>query len=126
MGYSPFESQDAMQVWLWEKSESSEPTFLKVHTHLPNRPAGMVSFLNITPEMRWDELGHIWYCPEVQRTNVNTEATYLMLSEAFDRLEYRRVGWKCDAQLLSSPSYDWTYGEGDYLAFCLSRLGHVS
>ena len=94
MGYVPFESQDAMLVWLREKSESSESTFLTVHTHTPNRPAGMVSFLNITPDMRWDELGHIWYCPEVQRTNVNTEAIYLMLSEVFDRLDYHRVEWK--------------------------------
>jgi RimJ/RimL family protein N-acetyltransferase len=47
--------------------------------------------------MRVLELGHIWYVPEAQRTGVNTEAVYLMLSESFDRLGYRRVEWKCDS-----------------------------
>ena len=57
----------------------------------------MVSFLNLAPDMRRLELGHIWYGPEAQKTKVNTEAVYLMLSEAFDRLRYRRVEWKCDS-----------------------------
>ena len=57
----------------------------------------MVSFLNIVSDMRRLELGHIWYSPDYQRSNVNTEAIYLMLCEAFDRLKYRRVEWKCDS-----------------------------
>jgi RimJ/RimL family protein N-acetyltransferase len=97
MGYGPFENQESMQLWLQEKSETSEPTFLTVHTMTPGRPVGMVSFLNIVPDMRRVELGHIWYCPEAQRTKINTEAIYLMLCEAFDWLDYRRVEWKCDA-----------------------------
>ena len=57
----------------------------------------MASFLNIASDMQRLELGHIWYSPESQRSNVNTEAVYLMLCEAFDRLKYRRVEWKCDS-----------------------------
>ena len=57
----------------------------------------MVSFLNIVSDMRRLELGHLWYSPDSQRSNVNTEAIYLMLCEAFDRLKYRRVEWKCDS-----------------------------
>jgi RimJ/RimL family protein N-acetyltransferase len=56
----------------------------------------MASFLNVRPEMRVLEVGHIWYAPEAQRTAANTEATYLMLRDAFD-LGYRRAEWKCDA-----------------------------
>jgi len=58
---------------------------------------GVVSFLNIVLTMRTVELGHIWYSPLVQRTSVNTEVIYLMLVEAFDALNYRRVEWKCDS-----------------------------
>ena len=29
--------------------------------------------------------------------NLKAEVVYLMLSEIFDRLKYRRVEWKCDA-----------------------------
>jgi RimJ/RimL family protein N-acetyltransferase len=49
------------------------------------------------PQMRCLELGNIWYSPIVHHTKINTETIYLMLSEAFDVLEYRRVEWKCDA-----------------------------
>ena len=54
--------------------------------------------------LRCLELGNIWYSPIVQRTNVNTETIYLMLSEAFDNLEYRPVAWKCDARNARSRS----------------------
>jgi RimJ/RimL family protein N-acetyltransferase len=47
--------------------------------------------------MRVLELGHIWYVPGAQGTGVNTEAVHLMLCEAFDVLDYRRVEWKCDS-----------------------------
>ncbi len=62
----------------------------------------MTSFVNIVPDMQRLELGFIWYAPESQRSVVNTESIYLMLCEAFDRLKYRRVEWKCDS--LNQPS----------------------
>ena len=57
----------------------------------------MAAFMNMVPAHRRLELGHIWYVPAAQRTAVNTETTYLMLRESFDRRRYRRVEWKCDA-----------------------------
>ena len=60
-------------------------------------PVGMAAFMNIVPEHRRLEIGHIWYAPSAQRTEANTEAAYLMMREAFDELGYRRVEWKCDA-----------------------------
>ena len=51
----------------------------------------------VEPTARRLELGHIWYCVAHQRGHTNTEAIYLMLREAFDRLRCRRVEWKCDA-----------------------------
>jgi RimJ/RimL family protein N-acetyltransferase len=35
--------------------------------------------------------------PHHQRTKANTEVAYLLMREAFERLGYRRVEWKCDA-----------------------------
>ncbi len=97
MSYGPFDSKHSMQTWLEEGAESKDPLFFTVHHLESKRRAGMVSFLNIVSDMRRLELGHIWYSPDFQRSNVNTEAMYLMLCEAFDRLQYRRVEWKCDA-----------------------------
>ena len=97
MSYGPFDNTDSMRGWLAEGAESSDPLFFTVHHHESKQSVGMVSFLNIVSDMRRLELGHIWYSPESQRSNVNTEAMYLMLCEAFDRLKYRRVEWKCDS-----------------------------
>jgi RimJ/RimL family protein N-acetyltransferase len=53
--------------------------------------------MNVDLTMRHLELGNIWYGPSAQRTEANTEVTFLMLEEAFERLGHRRVEWKCDA-----------------------------
>ena len=97
MSYGPFDSRNDMQEWLMEKAKSEDPLFFTVHHLESKRRVGMVSFLNIVSDMRRLELGHIWYSLNSQRSNVNTEAIYLMLCEAFDRLKYRRVEWKCDS-----------------------------
>jgi RimJ/RimL family protein N-acetyltransferase len=60
------------------------------------RPVGSASLMSNVPGHLKIELGNIWYSPVVQRTAANTEATYLMLTHAFD-LGYRRVEWKCNA-----------------------------
>ena len=58
------------------------------------RQVGVANFMNNYPTHLKIELGGIWYSPIVQRTQANTEATYLMLTHAFN-LGYRRVEWKC-------------------------------
>ena len=97
MSYGPFENRHSMQRWLEERARSEDPLCFTVHHLESKQRVGMVSFLNIVSEMRRLELGHIWYSPNFRRSNVNTEAIYLMLCEAFDRLQYRRVEWKCDS-----------------------------
>ena len=95
--YGPFESEQRMEVWLAERSVSDDPLFLAVERRETGRAVGMVAFQRIEPEMRVLELAHIWYLPAAQRTEVNTESVYLMLSEAFDERRFRRIEWKCDA-----------------------------
>src|SRR5690606_6263859 len=97
MGYGPFRDEGAMRDWLQGLRESSDPLFFTAIELRSERPVGIVSFLNIVPAARRLELGHIWYGPEAQRTPVNTDAVHLLLREAFERLGYRRVEWKCDA-----------------------------
>lgn len=93
----PFAAEEEMRRWLQEKERSADPLFFTVHESQRDRPIGMVSFLNIVPEMRRLEVGNIWYGSASQRTKANTEAALLMLRHAFEDLGYRRVEWKCDA-----------------------------
>jgi RimJ/RimL family protein N-acetyltransferase len=97
MAYGPFADEEAMQDWLSGCASSSDPLFLTVRSKEHKQRVGVVSFLNIVAQMRTLELGNIWYSPIVHHTKVNTETIYLMLTEAFDLLKYRRVEWKCDA-----------------------------
>ena len=97
MSYGPFDSVQGMRRWLEVGAKSKDPLLFTVHHRESKRRVGIVSFLNILSNMRRLEVGHIWYSFDVQRSNVNTECVYLMLCEAFDRLKYRRVEWKCDS-----------------------------
>ena len=95
--YGPFADRPAMRNWLVQCAASADPLFFTVSDNTSGRRVGMVSFLRVNSSMRSLELGHIWYVPEAQRTQTNTESIYLMLREAFDHLGYRRVEWKCDS-----------------------------
>jgi RimJ/RimL family protein N-acetyltransferase len=94
--YDPFADRGAMRAWLDACAASGDPLFMTVESR-GSGPVGMAAFMNIVPEHRRLEIGHIWYAPSAQRTEANTEAAYLMMREAFDELGYRRVEWKCDA-----------------------------
>lgn len=95
--YGPFPDAETMQGWLVERAASPDPMWFTVVDRSSETPVGMVSFMNIVPEMRRLELGHIWYGLQAQRTKINTETIYLMLRRTFDELDYRRAEWKCDA-----------------------------
>jgi len=95
LAYGPFAGVEEMRAWLATLEPSEDPLFLTVRDG--RGPAGVVSFMSTEPAMRRIELGHIWYAPDAQRTEVNTEVISMMLGEAFEGLGYRRVEWKCDA-----------------------------
>lgn len=48
------------------------------------------------------EIGGTWLSPRVQRSGVNTEAKWLLLSHAFEEWDVRRVDLKSDARNLRS------------------------
>lgn len=80
---------------LAERSE--DPLFYALERLPEERPAGVASYLRITPEHGVIEIGHIWFGASLRRTTAAGEAIYLLASHAFDELGYRRLEWKCDA-----------------------------
>ncbi|MEL7475199.1 MAG: GNAT family protein [Cyanobacteria bacterium P01_A01_bin.3] len=102
MSGGPFADRDAMGTWLENLQEDSARLLFSVESKSLGQLVGMLAYQAIDPAMQRLELAHIWYCPEAQRTNVNTEAAYLLLKHVFDDNGYRRVEWKCDALNLKS------------------------
>ena len=91
----PYSTADEMRQMLAAASASEDPLFFTLAT--PGGPAGMASYLRITPEHGVIEIGHIWFGSTLARTTAATEAIYLMARHAFDELGYRRLEWKCNA-----------------------------
>jgi RimJ/RimL family protein N-acetyltransferase len=52
-----------------------------------NQTVGMTTFMNLDAANRRLEIGATWYRNRVQRTAVNTECKFLMLSYAFEQLQ---------------------------------------
>jgi RimJ/RimL family protein N-acetyltransferase len=58
---------------------------------------GGTRFLQICPEHRRLEIGSTWIAKPWRRTRINTEAKFLMLEHAFERLACTRVEFRTDA-----------------------------
>lgn len=94
----PAELRDALRV-----AEASEDPLFFTLVRLPGEePAGIASYLRITPDHGVIEIGHIWFGASLRRTTAATEAIYLLARHALDELGYRRLEWKCDS--LNQPS----------------------
>ena len=74
-----------------------DPLFFTLVRLSDERPAGLASYLRITPEFGVIEIGNIWFGKPLQRTTAATEAIYLLARHVFDHLGYRRLEWKCNA-----------------------------
>jgi RimJ/RimL family protein N-acetyltransferase len=96
----PYADAAAFEHWAATAAASDDPLFFAICEG--GRPAGVCSYLRVTPEQSVIEIGNIWFAPRLQRTAAATEAIYLLAANAFDRLGYRRLEWKCNA--LNAPS----------------------
>lgn len=101
MHSGPFADAATLAAWLESRTALDDPYFYAILDH-GGRACGMAALLNIRPEHRVIEVGHIVYAPALQHTPLGTEAQYLLARYAFETLRYRRYEWKCDA--LNAPS----------------------
>ena len=95
MAGGPFARAEDLGAWLRAQVEAPNVLCLAVFDLATERPVGAATYMANMPEHLKVELGSIWYSPLAQRTCANTEATYLMLRQAFE-LGYRRVEWMGD------------------------------
>jgi RimJ/RimL family protein N-acetyltransferase len=96
LAYGPFSDLASYRAWMDANCLGDDPLFFAVIDLADGQPAGLVSYLRITPAAGSIEVGHIHYSPRLQRRPTATEAMYLMMKWAFEA-GYRRYEWKCNA-----------------------------
>lgn len=99
MVYGRMETADDMRGWVQDilsrAEKGADLPFVAIHLE-SGRVAGATRYMNIMPNDRGLEIGGTWYGPKFQRTVVNTECKYLLLSHAFETLGCIRVQLKTD------------------------------
>ncbi|KUJ08360.1 GNAT family acetyltransferase [Mollisia scopiformis] len=63
----------------------------------PKEAVGITCFMNIVPDNRSIEIGHVFYGPKLSRTPAATEVNYLLMKYAFEELHFQRVEWKTNS-----------------------------
>ena len=96
LAYGPFPTLESYREWITATCLGDDPLFFAIIDLADGQPAGIASYLRITPNAGSIEVGHIHYAPRLQRKPAATEAMYLMMRQAFET-GYRRYEWKCDA-----------------------------
>jgi len=100
MVYGRMEDEDDMAGWVREilarAEKGTDLPFVAIHLE-SGCVAGATRYLNIMPDDRGLEVGGTWYGLDFQRTAVNTECKYLLLTHAFESLECIRVQIKTDS-----------------------------
>jgi RimJ/RimL family protein N-acetyltransferase len=96
LAYGPFPTVASYRAWMEASCLGDDPLFFTIIDAAAGRPAGVASYLRVTPASGSIEVGHIHYSPRLKRSPAATEAMYLMMKSAFE-LGYRRYEWKCDA-----------------------------
>ncbi len=94
--YGPFPTLHSYREWMSGKCLGEDPLFFAIVDRADDQPAGLASYLRITPASGTIEVGHLHFAPRLQRTAAATEAMFLLMQRAFE-LGYRRYEWKCDA-----------------------------
>ncbi len=98
---TPEEMRSYMESALRLQTEGSSLPFVTIERS-SGRIVGSTRFGNYDPLNRRIEIGWTWLAQAWQRTAANTEAKYLMLTYAFERLGCVRVELKTD--VLNRPS----------------------
>jgi RimJ/RimL family protein N-acetyltransferase len=105
MPYGLIRTQEQMTAWvrdgLARLGSATDLPFAVIH-QASGQAIGSSRYLAIDPLHRSLEIGGTWYATEHQRTGVNTECKYLLLTHAFEVLGCIRVQLKTDLRNLRS------------------------
>jgi RimJ/RimL family protein N-acetyltransferase len=99
MVYGDINTEADIRGWVQEMlrraKQGTDVPFAVIHP-ASGRVAGATRYMNMMPNDRGLEIGGTWYGLEFQRTAVNTECKYLLMTYAFEMLHAIRVQLKTD------------------------------
>lgn len=100
MVYGDINTEADIRGWVREMlrraKQGTDVPFAAIHL-ASGRVAGATRYMNMMPKDRGLEIGGTWYGTEFQRTAVNTECKYLLMTHAFETLHAIRVQLKADS-----------------------------
>lgn len=102
LAVGPFDSVAAYREHLTRAAASADPMHFAVIDLATGKAVGTLALMRIDRANGVIEVGHVTYSPRLKRTRIATEAMFLLMSEVFGKLGYRRFEWKCDS--LNGPS----------------------
>lgn len=105
----PFADAAAFAHWVAARAALDDPYSYAI-VDAAGRAVGIFALMEIRPEHRAIEVGHVVYSPALQRTSLATEAQYLLARYVFETLHYRRYEWKCHAHNAASRRAALRYG----------------
>jgi RimJ/RimL family protein N-acetyltransferase len=95
--YTFIPTPETMGAWIQkamkEKEEGVSLPFV-VKRKVDNKIVGSTRYMNIEKDIRRLEIGTTWYSKSVQRSFVNTECKYLLLTHSFESLSCRAVEFR--------------------------------
>ncbi|WP_210365157.1 GNAT family protein [Bacillus sp. REN3] len=102
---SVIDKKDTMQLTMEKALEEREKGTQVPFSVLDKRTGkfiGSTRYMDISPIHRTLEIGWTWYHPDYWRTAVNTEAKYLLLQHAFEKMGMNRVQFCTDSRNIRS------------------------
>lgn len=105
----PFTTEVEFAEFIAKRAAAADP-YAFVIVDSSGKAVGYFTLMEIRPQHRVIEVGHVLYSPALQRTPLGTEAQYLLARYAFETLGYRRYEWKCNALNAASRAAALRYG----------------
>ena len=105
----PFADKADFGAFIAKRAAADDPYAYAI-VDRSDRAVGYLTLMEIRPEMRVIEVGHVLYSPALQRTPLGTETQYLLARYVFETLCYRRYEWKCNALNAASRQAALRYG----------------
>jgi len=105
----PFENEKEFTAFITKRAAADDPYAYAIIDG-SGRAVGYFALMEIRPQARVIEVGHVLYSPALQRTPLGTEVQFLLARYAFETLGYRRYEWKCNALNAASRRAALRYG----------------